>query len=115
MLYTEKLLAELERTRERFTSYQERYGQQLDAYRSGAGQPGRALPLGEAALCRSRQSACRACRDPSRLALDRPVSTIAGGLPAEKECRSSPLGIRSHTMRRPATGRNVFAARRLSR
>ena len=34
MLYTEKLLAELERTRERFTSYQERYGQQLDAYRA---------------------------------------------------------------------------------
>ena len=34
MLYTEKLLAELERTREGFTSYQERYGQQLDAYRT---------------------------------------------------------------------------------
>jgi hypothetical protein len=34
MLYTEKLLAELERTRERFTSYQERYGQQLDTYRT---------------------------------------------------------------------------------
>jgi NurA domain len=34
MLYTEKLLAELERTRERFTSYQDRYGQQLGAYRT---------------------------------------------------------------------------------
>ena len=34
MLYTEKLLAELERTRDSFMSYQEQYGQQLDAYRA---------------------------------------------------------------------------------
>lgn len=34
MLYTQKLLAELERTREHFTSYQDRYGQQLGAYRA---------------------------------------------------------------------------------
>ncbi|MBF6589623.1 MAG: hypothetical protein IVW57_03705, partial [Ktedonobacterales bacterium] len=34
MLYTHKLLAELERKREVLSGYQRRHGQQLDAYRA---------------------------------------------------------------------------------
>ena len=57
MLYTEKLLAELERTRDSFISYQEQYGQQLDAYRAVLASLGARYGLRGAALCRRESAA----------------------------------------------------------
>ena len=50
MLYTQKLLAELERTRDHFTSYQARYGLQLGAYRAALSSLGTRYGTAEALL-----------------------------------------------------------------
>src|SRR5260221_14406552 len=50
MLYTQKLLAELERKREHLASYQSRYGRQLAAYRDALATLGTRFPTAEALL-----------------------------------------------------------------
>jgi hypothetical protein len=53
MLYTEKLLAELERQRDAFASYSARFGRQIEAYRAALGSLGERYPTAatlEAAL-----------------------------------------------------------------
>jgi len=50
VLYTQKLLAELERKREHLASYQSRYGRQLAAYRDALATLGTRFPTAEALL-----------------------------------------------------------------
>src|SRR5690348_1813968 len=44
MLYTEKLLAELERQRDAFARYSARFGRQIEAYRNALGSLGERYP-----------------------------------------------------------------------
>jgi hypothetical protein len=48
VLYTEKLLAELERQREAFARYSARFGRQIEAYRAALGSLGTRYPTAEA-------------------------------------------------------------------
>src|SRR5713226_7887717 len=48
MLYTEKLLAELERQRDAFARYSARFGHQIEAYRAALGSLGARYPTAPA-------------------------------------------------------------------
>lgn len=81
MLYTEKLVAELERTRALFTSYNERYGQQREAWREALAALGARYP-DAAALQRALDTALK---NPER-------PHAAGALPTREYDRWRQLG-----------------------
>jgi len=81
MLYTEKLVAELERTRALFTSYNERYGQQREAWREALAALGARYP-DAAALQRALDTALKNAERPH----------AAGALPTREYDRWRQLG-----------------------
>src|SRR5215468_7000301 len=64
MLYTEKLLAELERQRDAFARYSARFGRQIEAYRAALNSLGERYPSAqslEAALAARAPASSRQC------------------------------------------------------
>ena len=101
MLYTQKLLAELERKREQLAGYQSRYGRQLAAYRDALASLSTRFPTADALL----------------VAQERALAAQPGALSAgartrkarrqRHDCRS---GRPSLTTKRRAPGPSVCAA-----
>ena len=75
MLYTQKLLAELERKREQLVGYQSRYGRQLTAYRDALATLGTRFPTADALFAAQ-----------ERALASQPGALSAGARPAAPTC-----------------------------